>query len=357
MPFSEGNLHSIIQPVWDLAAASGLGLSVAYADAAWASRKWTAVRRVFVITDGDARAFLDRIATAKDRDIQVAGVMTLRDDGRDSDLNAQLSPEELRRHGISEIVVAASDAKGLPRELLLQCRIRGIPVLSETAFWEREAGRIIVDRPDLGWFLSDRGFRHSRGAALRKRLFDLVVATALLILTLPLMLIIALLVRRDSPGPALYRQERVGLGGRIFTMVKFRSMRMDAEAAGEPRWAEQDDARITRIGKWIRYTRIDELPQLFNVLRGEMSLIGPRPERPYFVNQLNEVVPLYSTRHWVKPGMSGWAQVKGSYGASVDDAREKLEYDLYYVKHRSLAFDMLILLRTLRVVLLREGAR
>jgi lipopolysaccharide/colanic/teichoic acid biosynthesis glycosyltransferase len=134
-------------------------------------------------------------------------------------------------------------------------------------------------------------------------------------------------------------------------------MRMDAEAAGEPRWAEEGDPRITRIGRWIRYTRIDELPQLFNVLRGEMSLIGPRPERPYFVKQLNAMVPLYSTRHWVKPGMSGWAQVKGSYGASVDDAREKLEYDLYYVKHRNLAFDVLILLRTLRVVLLREGAR
>jgi exopolysaccharide biosynthesis polyprenyl glycosylphosphotransferase len=186
---------------------------------------------------------------------------------------------------------------------------------------------------------------------------DVALAAALLILALPLMVIVAILIKLDSAGPAFYRQERVGLDGKCFTLFKFRSMQQDAEAPGRPVWAEVADPRITRIGQFIRYTRIDELPQLLNVLRGEMSLIGPRPERPYFVEKLASAIPLYTVRHYVKPGITGWAQVNASYGASAEDALEKLRYDLYYIKHRSLVLDVLILWRTLRVIIFQEGAR
>jgi exopolysaccharide biosynthesis polyprenyl glycosylphosphotransferase len=179
----------------------------------------------------------------------------------------------------------------------------------------------------------------------------------MLALAVPLMAVTAIAVRLDSKGPVLYRQKRVGLRGRSFMLLKFRSMRVDAEAGGLPRWAARGDARVTRVGAFIRSTRIDELPQLLNVLRGDMSLVGPRPERPHFVEQLAELIPFYDKRSYVKPGLTGWAQVNYPYGASVEDAREKLAYDLYYVKNRGLFLDLLVLLATVRVILFREGAR
>jgi exopolysaccharide biosynthesis polyprenyl glycosylphosphotransferase len=179
----------------------------------------------------------------------------------------------------------------------------------------------------------------------------------MLALTLPVIAATAVAVRLDSPGPILYRQERVGLRGRCFTLLKFRSMGADAEAGGTPRWAAQRDSRVTRVGAFIRSTRIDELPQLLNVLRGDMSLVGPRPERPHFVEQLGQLIPFYNERAYVKPGITGWAQVNYPYGASVEDAREKLAYDLYYVKNRGLFLDLLVLVATVRVILFREGAR
>ena len=190
-----------------------------------------------------------------------------------------------------------------------------------------------------------------------KRATDLVVSVALLVATLPLIGLTALLVRLETPGPVFYRQQRVGLYGKPFTLFKFRSMRLDAEAAGSPRWAQRQDPRITRVGAFIRPMRIDELPQLINVLRGEMSMIGPRPERPHFVEQLGRVIPFYHQRSYVKPGLTGWAQVNFPYGASVEDAREKLSYDLYYVKNRNMLLDLMILVATIRVILFREGAR
>jgi exopolysaccharide biosynthesis polyprenyl glycosylphosphotransferase len=192
---------------------------------------------------------------------------------------------------------------------------------------------------------------------VRTRLFDIILAAALAVLTFPLMLVVAGLIKIDSRGPIMYRQERVGLRGRAFILYKFRSMRQDAEGSGTPQWASEGDPRITRIGRLIRYTRIDELPQLANVIRGDMSIIGPRPERPYFVDKLSEAIPVYSLRHFVKPGITGWAQVNASYGASVEDSRVKLMYDLYYIKHRGLLLDLSILLRTLKVVLFQQGAR
>jgi exopolysaccharide biosynthesis polyprenyl glycosylphosphotransferase len=201
------------------------------------------------------------------------------------------------------------------------------------------------------------GFANARLSNAAKRVLDTAVALLLLLLTLPLMIMTAVLVRLDSPGPVLYRQTRVGLHGETFTLLKFRSMAIDAEAGGAPRWATQQDPRITRVGNIIRPMRIDELPQLINVLRGEMSLIGPRPERPQFVDELARIIPFYRERAYVKPGITGWAQVNFPYGASVEDAVQKLSYDLYYVKNRSLLLDLLILLATIRVILFREGAR
>jgi exopolysaccharide biosynthesis polyprenyl glycosylphosphotransferase len=189
------------------------------------------------------------------------------------------------------------------------------------------------------------------------RLTDLLIACSLIALTLPLMLIVALAIKCDSPGPVFYRQERVGLSGRRFTLLKFRSMRQDAEANGRPVWAAALDDRITRVGGFMRGTRIDELPQAFNVLRGDMSLVGPRPERPYFVDQLGKIIPSYDDRHTVLPGITGWAQVNYRYGASVEDARQKLAYDLYYIANRSFLLDLRILLATVAVVIFRKGAR
>jgi exopolysaccharide biosynthesis polyprenyl glycosylphosphotransferase len=190
-----------------------------------------------------------------------------------------------------------------------------------------------------------------------KRLTDLLIACSLIALTLPLMLIVALAIKCDSPGPVFYRQERVGLSGRRFALLKFRSMRQDAEADNRPVWAAALDDRITRVGGFMRGTRIDELPQLFNVLRGDMSLVGPRPERPYFVDRLGKIIPSYDDRHTVLPGITGWAQVNYPYGASVEDARQKLAYDLYYIANRSLLLDLRILRVTVGVVIFRKGAR
>ena len=229
----------------------------------------------------------------------------------------------------------------------------GIKVRSAAWFWERQLRRVDIEQIPPDWFAGLAGPSRGEGAL---RVFDIAVSLGLLVLTLPLMLLTALLIRLDSPGTVLYRQERVGLGGKPFTLLKFRSMRADAELRG-PAWAQAKDPRVTRVGQFIRKTRVDELPQLLNVLRGEMSFVGPRPERPHFVEQLAAVIPHYHQRSLVKPGVTGWAQVNYPYGASIEDARMKLSYDLYYVRNRSLLLDVLILIATVRVILFQEGAR
>jgi exopolysaccharide biosynthesis polyprenyl glycosylphosphotransferase len=206
-----------------------------------------------------------------------------------------------------------------------------------------------------------QGFSQRSAASWAKvatqRFLDTALALLFLLITLPLLLLAALAIKLDSPGPIFYRQERVGLGGRVFAFYKLRSMRVDAEVGGTPSWAALRDRRVTRVGSFMRRTRIDEIPQMVNVLRGDMCFIGPRPERPHFVNQLERVLPFYADRHHVKPGITGWAQVNCSYGASIEDARKKLVYDLYYVKHRSLFLDLLVMISTVRVILFQEGAR
>jgi exopolysaccharide biosynthesis polyprenyl glycosylphosphotransferase len=268
-----------------------------------------------------------------------------------------LSPRQLRQQRIWGVIVADQGGAEPDAAILLDSKLRGARVLSVTAFCEQHLGRIDLDSVDAHWLLCAEGFAQGRMTNVLKRALDVAVSLSLMVLTLPVMLVTALLIKLDSPGPVLYRQQRLGLHGEVFTLCKFRSMRIDAEAGGDPRWAQKQDPRVTRVGRFIRPMRIDELPQLINVLQGQMSMIGPRPERPHFVEQLARVIPLYRQRAYVKPGITGWAQVNYPYGASVEDAREKLAYDLYYVKNRGLLLDVLILFATVRVILFREGAR
>ncbi len=261
--------------------------------------------------------------------------------------------------GIDEIVVAVRDQRGgvLPLRQLLECRTRGVRVHSMAAFSERLNGEVPLDSLKASWLIYGNGFAQGWLRTTVKRLFDISASLVLLALSWWLMLLAALAIFIEDGGPVLFRQQRVGRSGRLFSVLKFRSMRTDAEKDGVARWAQANDSRVTRVGRFIRKTRIDELPQLLNVLRGEMSLVGPRPERPGFVEQLTEQIPFYAIRHSVKPGLTGWAQVRFSYGASLADARRKLQFDLYYVKNHSLVLDLQIILETVRVVLLGEGAR
>jgi sugar transferase (PEP-CTERM system associated) len=259
---------------------------------------------------------------------------------------------------VYEIVVAPDERRGaLPMEDMLKCAQRGITVTGLSRFFEREAGMINLNVADPSWLAFSGGFDHSLPRRLTKRCFDLVAACAVLLVAWPFMLATAACIALESGRPILYRQIRVGENGRSFELVKFRSMRVDAEADGVARWASQHDDRSTRVGRFIRLTRLDELPQLFNVLRGDMSFVGPRPERPQFVEMLRREVRYYDVRHCVKPGLTGWAQLRYPYGASVKDAGEKLAFDLFYVKNHGLVFDLMILLQTVEVVLFHRGAR
>ncbi|HET9024903.1 MAG TPA: TIGR03013 family XrtA/PEP-CTERM system glycosyltransferase, partial [Burkholderiaceae bacterium] len=264
----------------------------------------------------------------------------------------------VRRLGVREVIVAARDHRGgtVPMGQLLECRISGISVIDLAGFYERERGQVPVQSLKSSWLVYGKGFAQDPVRTAVKRVFDVAGALGLLALAAPVMLLAAAAIALESGRPILYRQERVGRGGRPIMCVKFRSMRADAESDGVPRWASKGDPRVTRVGRLLRKTRIDELPQLLNVLRGEMSLVGPRPERPSFVKQLGASIPYYDVRHSVKPGVTGWAQVRYTYGASVEDATRKLQYDLYYVKNHSLFLDVLILVETVRVVLFGEGA-
>jgi sugar transferase (PEP-CTERM system associated) len=263
-----------------------------------------------------------------------------------------------RTHGVDEIVIAMEDRRGrLPSDDLIKARLAGVRVTDYQRFREFAEGRVDLGALRPSWFLYSDGFRSGRIHRFLKRVLDIGVSIALLIFTLPLLVLIAIAIRLESRGPVFYRQERVGLGGRPFTLLKFRSMTVDAEKGGQAQWADTRDPRITRVGAIIRKTRIDEIPQAINVLRGDMSFVGPRPERPQFVDLLAREIPYYTERHSVKPGITGWAQLNYPYGASVADARQKLQYDLFYIKYFSILFDLSIVLQTLRVVLWSDGAR
>ncbi len=264
--------------------------------------------------------------------------------------------EVVRRERVQRVVVALSEARGrLPVDALLALRMAGVKVEEGTSFYERVSGKILLENLKPSFLIFSDGFRKALVTRAVKRITGVAISVTGLVLSAPITLVVAVLIRLDSPGPIFVEQERMGQNGKVFTLYKFRSMRADAEANGRPVWAEENDPRVTRIGAFIRKTRIDEIPQLWNVLRGDMSIVGPRPERPYFVEQLGRVIPYYDQRHTVKPGITGWAQVRYPYGASVQDAVEKLQYDLFYIKHISLAFDLSILFETIKVILFGRG--
>ncbi len=272
---------------------------------------------------------------------------------------SQSMEEVVKKHRVREIIVAAREQRGgnVPMQQLLACRTRGVAVLDLAAFYERTRAEVPVDSLKASWLVYGAGFVQGPVRRFVKRCFDIASSATLLSLASPLMLLTALAIKIESRGPVIYRQERVGLGGRTFMCLKFRSMRSDAEADGVARWAQQNDSRITAVGAFIRKCRIDELPQLISVLRGEMSMVGPRPERPSFVEMLRQEIPYYDLRHSVKPGLTGWAQIRYKYGSSVEDARRKHQFDLYYVKNNTLFLDLLVLLETVTVVLFGEGAK
>lgn len=261
--------------------------------------------------------------------------------------------------GASEVVLALEERRNaLPLSDLLRIKTTGVHVNGVSSFFERETGRVDLDSVNPSWLIFSDGFSSGRRiSGIAKRLFDVAASLLLLIFSLPVILVFAILIKMESKGPAIYRQQRVGLYGQLYYVNKLRSMRSDAEENGKAVWAVADDPRITRIGKFIRKVRIDELPQTWNVLKGEMSFVGPRPERPEFVTELENRLSYYAERHMVKPGITGWAQINYPYGASIDDSRQKLEYDLYYAKNYTPFLDILILLQTLRVILWPSGAR
>jgi sugar transferase (PEP-CTERM system associated) len=259
---------------------------------------------------------------------------------------------------VDEIVVAMDDRRrGFPQDFLRSCRLHGIAVSDIVTFLERESGRVSVELAHPSWLIYSEGFRSDLLRLAIKRLFDICVSAVVLVLAAPIALLTAIAILLQDGGPVFYAQVRIGLNGRPFRMFKFRSMSLNAEPNGQAVWAAQNDPRVTRVGAVIRKLRIDELPQVVNVLLGHMSFVGPRPERPSFVESLSNTVPFYAERHYVKPGITGWAQVRYPYGASQADAMKKLGYDLYYVANHSLAFDLMVLLQTVEVVLLRTGSR
>jgi sugar transferase (PEP-CTERM system associated) len=264
--------------------------------------------------------------------------------------------ELVRSEAVDRVVLAFAERRGImPLRQLLRVRIAGIPVEDASSLYERMTGRILLDQLPPSSLILSEGFRKSRIQHLIKRMVDILISVSALILLFPLMLAVGLAIYMESGGPILFRQERVGLSEKIFGILKFRSMWQDAERHG-PTWAADGDHRVTKVGRILRNFRIDEIPQFVNVLRGDMSLVGPRPERPEFVTMLEEEIPYYAERHSVRPGITGWAQIKYRYGASVEDSKIKLEHDIFYVKHVSLMLDLLIILRTVQVVLFARGA-
>lgn len=321
-------------------------------------------RKVIVLgADEAANSVLEMTGRAADAALNIVSVVALPGDKIDVTGAVLLenigSLEEYVRKSQAELIlIANSQAKGLPVEDLIACKLNGVEIQDRLAFYEQVRGYVDLESVKAEWIIFSEGFRGGSSLErLWKRLSDIVVSFVALVLFSPIMLVTAIAIMLTSKGPILYRQERVGLDGDVFNLLKFRSMRVDAEAEGKPQWAQKADPRVTLVGGFIRRTRIDELPQVINVLKGDMSFVGPRPERPFFVDQLTEDIPFYKERHCLKPGITGWAQIQYPYGASMEDSKRKLEYDLYYIKNYSIFLDFLIILQTLRVVLFPVGAR
>lgn len=349
-----------------IAVVAGVGVVLVNRVYAAHSRSQSVLRqRVLVYGTGTRANGVGRALKQSDPNVTLVGYFASPNEAR-----AEVSPSSILVPGrsltdfvleeqVDEIVVALAERRGgsMPMRELLDCKLHGVHVVDIATYFEETLGQIRLDAVSAGWLIFGDGFSQGWVRTAVKRLFDLLCATILIVLATPIMLVTAILISLESSGPVLYRQERVGLHGRLFNVVKFRSMRTDAEKDGKPRWAAAGDDRVTRVGRVIRKLRIDELPQLFTVLWGDMSLVGPRPERPFFVDKLTQEIPYYAVRQSVKPGVTGWAQVRYHYGASMKDAAEKLQYDLYYVKNHSLFLDLVILFETVGVVLTGKGAQ
>ena len=323
-------------------------------------------RRVLVLGVGQQAARLEELRRRNNKGFLILGYIRVHEDEEPRVLVSRTLqvtnnlPELADELQIDEIVVAMDDRrKGFPFDEVLECKINGVAISDFLNFFERETGRIQLDALRPSSMIFSEGFQQALLKRTAKRLFDIVASLLLLALTWPFMCVatLAIWIESGGRGPILYRQTRVGFKNRLFEVIKFRSMRVDAEKDGVARWAQTGDSRVTRVGAVLRETRIDELPQLFNVLRGDMSFVGPRPERPQFVAELNRKIPYYSMRHMVNPGITGWAQICYPYGASEQDAREKLQYDLFYIKNYSFFFDVVILLQTVHTILWGAGAR
>ncbi len=320
-------------------------------------------RRVMVLGAGDRAQRLRALSEQPESGFVIVSYIAMNEDGRVVEEAISRSAihdlgKFVENLGVSEVVLALQERRNsLPLKDLLRIKTKGVHVNDFSSFLERETGRVDLDTVNPSWLIFSDGFSSGRMlSSAVKRIFDITASVILLALTFPIIALFALVVKLDSKGPAFFRQQRVGLYGEPFQLIKLRSMRTDAEKDGA-KWAEHNDPRITRVGRLIRKLRIDELPQTWSVLLGHMSFVGPRPEVPSFVDSLEEEIPFYGERHMVKPGITGWAQINYPYGASVEDSRRKLEYDLYYAKNYTPFLDLVILLQTVRVILWPEGAR
>jgi sugar transferase (PEP-CTERM system associated) len=326
---------------------------------AWLSQQPYLRERVYVLGTGDrALRLVNGLRSRSELGIEVVGWSGNFGGAVTREAVAAHMLECVAGQNIHRVIVAMPDRRGtLPVHELLHLRLEGAKIEEATSWLEKISGRIEVENLQPSWLVFADGFRFSAGFLLMKRLLSSLAAFILLLVVLPVIPLVCLAIKLDSDGPVLYRQKRVGRGGVTFFCFKFRTMRQDAEADTGPTWAGDDDPRITRIGKFLRSSRLDEIPQLWNVFKGDMAFVGPRPERPEFVEWLTRELPYYPVRHVVRPGITGWAQVRYKYGNTVEDAKEKLQYDLYYIKNASIGLDLLIMFQTVKIVLLGRGAQ
>jgi sugar transferase (PEP-CTERM system associated) len=325
----------------------------------WLAQQPYLRERVYVLGTGDrAQRLVNGLRTRSELGIEVVGWSGNVEGAVTRDSVASHMMGRIKEQNVHRVIVAVTDRRGaLPVDELLQLRLGGIKVEEATSWLEKMSGRIEVEQLYPSWLIFAEGFRFSAGFKVARRLFSILASAMLLLVVLPLIPFVILAIKIGSSGPVLYRQKRVGRNGVTFYCYKFRTMRQDAEADTGPTWADNDDPRITRVGRVLRISRLDEIPQLWCVLKGDMAFVGPRPERPEFVEWLSKEVPFYQVRHAVRPGITGWAQVRYKYGNTVEDAREKLQYDLFYIKNASIGLDLLIMFQTIKIVTMGRGAQ
>ena len=326
---------------------------------AWLSQQPYLREKVYVLGTGErAQRLVQGLRTRSELGVEVVGWTGTMEGAFTLEAVAAHLTELANQHNVHRVIVAMPDRRGtIPVQQLLSLRLNGVKIEEATSWLEKMSGRIEVEQLHPSWLIFSEGFRLSSGLIVLRRVFSIIASALLLLIVSPLIPFVILAIKLDSPGPVLYRQKLVGLGGSTFFCYKFRTMRQDAEADQGATWATDDDPRITRVGKFLRSSRLDEIPQLWCVLKGDMSFVGPRPERPEFVEWLSREIPYYGVRHVVRPGITGWAQIQYKYGNTVGDAREKLQYDLFYIKNASTGLDFLILFQTIKIVLLGRGAQ